>query len=199
MLTEVPTRTSSRSRFSGPCGRNAPEEPIAGKVQGSRYDWSPDGRWIAFGKYHHPQPMDLWVLPLFGDRKPFPFLETPFEKGSPRFSSDGKWISYVSNESGRYEVYARAFRGTEGVTDRQITDGLRDTLLIGEVTDAKILWTKPEDIEKAPPEAAYPPAPPPAAPQPGGEKPSEEAAPVSSTVSGTLASPGSPQRRRTSA
>ena len=56
---------------------------------------------------------DLWVLPLEGDRKPMPLLRTAFNDGSlespGQFSPDGRWIAYLSNESGRNEVYVRAF------------------------------------------------------------------------------------------
>jgi len=52
---------------------------------------------------------DIWAMPLFGDRKPFPVLQTPFEETSPRFSPDGKLIAYTSDESGRREVYVQSF------------------------------------------------------------------------------------------
>jgi Tol biopolymer transport system component len=46
-----------------------------------------------------------------GDRKPFPFLATAFNEGGARFSPDGKWIAYTSDETGRSEVYVRPFTG----------------------------------------------------------------------------------------
>jgi serine/threonine protein kinase len=72
-------------------------------------DWSADGRWIAFtsGGVHGK----IWITPAFGEKKPFRFLDTPFEERGPRFSPDGKWIAYTSNESGRSEVYVRPFSG----------------------------------------------------------------------------------------
>src|SRR5262249_7329309 len=54
---------------------------------------------------------DLWVLPFYGDKKPFLFLKTPFDERDGRFSPDGKWIAYQSNESGRFEIYVRPFPG----------------------------------------------------------------------------------------
>ena len=48
---------------------------------------------------------DLWVLPLGGDNKPFPFLRTEFNEEDGRFSPDGHWIVYASDESGRSEIY----------------------------------------------------------------------------------------------
>ena len=50
---------------------------------------------------------DLWLLPLNGDRKPVPYLQTTFAEAFARFSPDGKWMAYQSNESGRFEVYVQ--------------------------------------------------------------------------------------------
>jgi len=54
---------------------------------------------------------DLWVVPLFGDRKPFPIVQTAFEEREPEISPDGKWMAYRNNETGRMEVYITAFPG----------------------------------------------------------------------------------------
>jgi len=51
----------------------------------------------------------VWVLPLDGDRQPFVFLQTPFIEGRARFSPDGRWVAYVSNDRGRNEVYVQTF------------------------------------------------------------------------------------------
>ena len=51
---------------------------------------------------------------MSGDRKPAPFLQTPFAEDSPAFSPDDKWVAYNSNASGRFEVYVRAFPGPGG-------------------------------------------------------------------------------------
>ena len=48
-------------------------------------------------------------MPLFGEQKPFPFLQTQFNEGSARFSPDGRWVAFISNESGREEVYVTRF------------------------------------------------------------------------------------------
>jgi dipeptidyl aminopeptidase/acylaminoacyl peptidase len=52
---------------------------------------------------------DVWVLPLGGDKKPFPFLQTESNEQDGRFSPDGHWVAYVSDESGRNEIYVRTF------------------------------------------------------------------------------------------
>ena len=78
-----------------------------GKFQAS---WSPDGRYLLYvaggGAISRS---DLWVLPLFGERKAIPFLETTFIETHGQFSPDGHWIAYTSNDSGRFEVYVTPF------------------------------------------------------------------------------------------
>ena len=49
------------------------------------------------------------MLPLGGDKKPFPFLSTEFNEERGRFSPDGHWIAYASDESGHFEIYVRPF------------------------------------------------------------------------------------------
>jgi hypothetical protein len=52
---------------------------------------------------------DLWMLQLKGDLEPKPFLNTEYNEADGRFSPDMRWVAYVSNESGKNEVYVRAF------------------------------------------------------------------------------------------
>jgi serine/threonine protein kinase len=70
-----------------------------------------DGRYIAFQRSETSGKtgFDIWALPLFGDRKPFPVVQTPFFDVVPGISPDGKWMSYQNNESGRMEVYITSF------------------------------------------------------------------------------------------
>ena len=70
-------------------------------------DWSKDGRFLIYHTARNPR--DLLILPLAGDRKPIPFLQTPADEYGARFSPDGKWILYGSNESGSNEIYVRPF------------------------------------------------------------------------------------------
>jgi Tol biopolymer transport system component len=77
-------------------------------------DWSSDGRYLLYrtGTSGEGDGFDLWALPLFGDRKPFPFLSGPGDQLYAQFSPDGRWVSYVSTETGRSEIYVAPFPAT---------------------------------------------------------------------------------------
>ncbi len=77
-------------------------------------DWSRDGRFAIFDTRSSKTKYDLWVLPLTGDRKAFPFLQTEFSESSGKLSPDGRWLAYVSDETGGLEVYVQSFPGKEG-------------------------------------------------------------------------------------
>jgi eukaryotic-like serine/threonine-protein kinase len=111
------------------------------RSKASRVLSSDDGRYLVYALDAGPNPtpaQDLYVLPLFGDRKPFPIVRSPFQEneahepadvlhhditvsvlegterqpksiGRPEFSFDGKWLAYASNESGRFQVYIVSF------------------------------------------------------------------------------------------
>ena len=74
---------------------------------------SPDGQLLAFVQIDPATGFDIWVLRLT-DRKAQPFLRTPYNETSPRFSPDGRWLAYISNESGRHEVYVQPYPGPGG-------------------------------------------------------------------------------------
>src|SRR4029453_5598098 len=77
-------------------------------------DWSADGRFILYRTHGGKTRMDIWVLPTFGDRKPYPLLQSEFGELWARFSPDGRWVAYVSNETGGQEVYVQEFQGSGG-------------------------------------------------------------------------------------
>jgi len=79
----------------------------------SPFSWSPDGQLLAFSQTDPITGYDIWILKL-GNRKAQPFLRTPFNEAAPEFSPDGKWLAYISNESGRYEVYVQPYPGPGG-------------------------------------------------------------------------------------
>jgi dipeptidyl aminopeptidase/acylaminoacyl peptidase len=75
--------------------------------------FSPDGQLLAFHEANPTTGEDILVLRL-SDRKVQPFLRTPFNEADPRFSPDGRWIAYMSDESGRSEIYAQPYPGPGG-------------------------------------------------------------------------------------
>ncbi|HEX8027592.1 MAG TPA: hypothetical protein VF491_03975, partial [Vicinamibacterales bacterium] len=69
--------------------------------------WSSDGRFLLYSA-SDISVRDLWVMPA-GGRKPIPFLRTEFVEDQAVFSPTGRWVAYVANQTGGYEVYVRAF------------------------------------------------------------------------------------------
>jgi Tol biopolymer transport system component len=91
-------------------GSDEPLLQLPGRQQA--LDWSPDGRFIIYREDVDPKTgYDLWVLPLAGDRRPVPLARTQFNETDARFSPDSRWVAYVSDESGRPEVYVQPFQG----------------------------------------------------------------------------------------
>jgi Tol biopolymer transport system component/predicted Ser/Thr protein kinase len=86
-------------------------EEALDKAKGSKfpYDWSQDGRYLIEGVTDPKTKLDIWVLPLFGDRKPFPYLQTEFNEAYARLSPNGKWLAYTSDETKRAEIYVQSF------------------------------------------------------------------------------------------
>lgn len=85
-----------------------------GTATGWATDWSHDGRFILYQVPGAKTGQDLWIAPYAGSKtpgneQPFPYLQGPFDEQNGAFSPDGRWTAYVSNESGRDEVYEQSF------------------------------------------------------------------------------------------
>jgi len=93
------------------------------------HSWSPDGQLLAFVETNPTTGYDIWMLRMGGTsqssaqvpsggsgqvRKALTFLQTRFDEAVPRFSPDGRWLAYVSNESGRNEIYVQPYPGPGG-------------------------------------------------------------------------------------
>jgi eukaryotic-like serine/threonine-protein kinase len=93
--------------------------------------WSTDGKFLVYheavpgGTYANGVPggWSIWVLPLFGDHKAYPFIQSNFSAREANFSPDGKWLAYCSNESGEYRIYVVPFPGPGGKWQVSFGDG----------------------------------------------------------------------------
>jgi serine/threonine protein kinase/Tol biopolymer transport system component len=95
-------------------GAGGEELLLKSDVNKDTTDWSADGRYILYENNDPKTKGDLWVLPLFGDKQPFPFLATEFNERQGHFSPDGHWVAFTSDESGKTEVYVQSFPAAGG-------------------------------------------------------------------------------------
>ncbi|MGH9442440.1 MAG: protein kinase domain-containing protein [Thermoanaerobaculia bacterium] len=106
--------TSSRKNFG-----DLYETPSAGGGQDrllldcpmGDFVWSisPDGRYVLYDVYTERSKVDLWLLPLSGDKTPRPFRATPSAESEAQFSPDGRYVAFVADDSGRDEIYVASF------------------------------------------------------------------------------------------
>jgi serine/threonine-protein kinase len=91
------------------------------KVAQAPGSWHPNGKFLAFTQTNRETFDDVMILPMKGDEAsgwkpgtPTAFLNSPFREREPMFSPDGRWLAYMSNETGRDEIYVRPFPGPGG-------------------------------------------------------------------------------------
>jgi Tol biopolymer transport system component len=77
-------------------------------------DWSADGRFILYDNLDPTRGLDVWALPLQGERKQFEVVRTDFNERLPQFSPNGKWVAYQSDKTGRFEIYVRPVPASGG-------------------------------------------------------------------------------------
>ena len=94
-----------RTPFSAPADGSGAPEPARGRGNA----FSPDGSRVVFSMAAPDTGLDLWVRAAGEAQAPELFVRTRFTEVGPAFSPDGRYISYVSDESGRYEVYVRPY------------------------------------------------------------------------------------------
>jgi dipeptidyl aminopeptidase/acylaminoacyl peptidase len=102
-----------------PFDRSQPAErlqPMRGIDRIAEGVLSPDSRWLLFRTLSLSTGRDIWYRALAGDTTPRPFEVTPYDEAMPRFSPDGRWVAYTSNDGGRTEVFVRPFPGPGGRT-----------------------------------------------------------------------------------
>ena len=84
-------------------------------------DWSSDGARILY-EQGFAAPRDVFVLEM-PERRPVAFLDSPFDERGAKFSPDGRWVAYVSNETGRGEVYVRSYPQAGNKRQLSVTGG----------------------------------------------------------------------------
>jgi serine/threonine-protein kinase len=92
--------------------------------------FAPDGETFLYSEIRPETARDIFVLPLDGEQHPRIYLQTPDGETTPRLSPDGRFVAYVSDESGRNEVYVQPFSGS-GIKHQVSTDG-----------GAEVVWAK---------------------------------------------------------
>jgi Tol biopolymer transport system component len=105
------TRSGTQEVYQKAANLAGEDEPLLkANVLISPTSWSPDGHFLLYEMSGPPTQFGL--ISLGGgasERKPIPLAKSAFNQGDARFSPDGRWIAYVSDESGRNEVYVRPF------------------------------------------------------------------------------------------
>jgi len=92
-------------------GEDKREQLVEGAFDLRPTDWSHE--MLLYTRTDPRTRLDVWALPLSGERKPMPIAQTPFNESDAHLSPDGRWIAYVSDESGRDEVFARSFPSSD--------------------------------------------------------------------------------------
>jgi eukaryotic-like serine/threonine-protein kinase len=101
--------SDNRTIYRKPANGTGKEELlVTGGINNRPLDWSRDGKFVVYQNYGGTTGTDLMLLPLQGDQKPVPYLQTSFNEGNAQFSPDGRWMAYASNESGQPQVYVQA-------------------------------------------------------------------------------------------
>ena len=102
-------QSDNRSIYEKPANGTGKEELLLSGGPNIRpQDWSRDGKFLVYTQTGGKTGTDLWLLPLEGERKPIPYLQTPFDESDAQFSPDGRWMAYASNESGQPQVYIQS-------------------------------------------------------------------------------------------
>jgi len=90
-------------------GVGVEEVLVQERRSGTVTDWSRDGRYLIETVFETDTNGDIWVIPLFGDKKTFPYVNTGYSENVGRLSPNGQWLAYSSDEFKRREIYVGTF------------------------------------------------------------------------------------------
>jgi len=90
-------------------GSSAEEQLLSGGSTQIPACFSPDGKLLIYIEDSPQTGLDIWALPLEGDRQPWAYLNTPDNEGAASLSPDGRWLAYASDRTGRPEIYVQSF------------------------------------------------------------------------------------------
>src|SRR2546426_779339 len=105
-------RNGRRSLYQRPVGAGQRELLLQSQTEDTFVsDTSPDGRYIVYQRINAKSGWDIWALPREPNATPIPVVQTDADERSARLSPDGRWIAFVSNNSGVSEIYVQPFPG----------------------------------------------------------------------------------------
>jgi dipeptidyl aminopeptidase/acylaminoacyl peptidase len=109
----VSTRNGATNVYQKQSNGALPEEPLVSSPELKfNPEWSPNGKFIIYSQTNAKTNVDLHLLSLEGEKKATSFLQTNFIEGQAHFSPNGRWIAYITNETGQFEVYVESFPAT---------------------------------------------------------------------------------------
>jgi eukaryotic-like serine/threonine-protein kinase len=106
------SKTGPFNFYVRPSNGAGEEEPLHPSVEDERPEsWSPDGKFLVYDERREK----IMILPLAHNARPYSFLSVPYANTSGEFSPDGRWIAFLSSQSGRPEIYVTSFPRPKGM------------------------------------------------------------------------------------
>jgi len=125
VASQGPGTTGADLRWKAADGSSDAEDLLADEAGNFAGEFSPDGSALACERIEAKSTQtDIWIVPLTGERKPWPFLATPAVEYQPEIAPGERWLAYVSEESGNAEVYVRPYPSGGGKWQISVAGGM---------------------------------------------------------------------------
>ncbi len=109
-ITFVSARNRQSSIYQKLSNGSAVEEPLVSSAeQKFNPTFSPDGKFIIYSQLNPKTNVDLYLVSTGSDKRIEMFLQTSFIEAQAHVSPNGRWVAYISNETGQFEVYIQTF------------------------------------------------------------------------------------------